>query len=86
MHWKIEDDSENGTENEPADYHILPANSEYQHRVALVSMMNSLEAMWDQIEIGEKKSLTIELCKDETPERELCDNCKLYFVDKCELK
>ena len=63
--WKIEPYN-----NHDADYCVMPANTETDHRSALEYAQARIEAGWDQIKEGQKTTVTIELCTGELP-----DNC-----------
>lgn len=65
MYWKIEPYN-----NGDADYCVMPAESEEDHRAALEYAQARIEDGWDQLKSGKKAVVTIELCDGDMPE---CD-------------
>ena len=54
--------------NNDADYCVLPARTEADHRAALEYAKDRLEAGWDDLEPGGVFTVTIELCLSELPD------------------
>ena len=63
MYWKIEPYQTND-----ADCCVLPAETEEDHRAALEYAQARMEDIWDGLEVGEKKTITIQLCEGKMPE------------------
>lgn len=51
-----------------ADDCIMLADTEGHHRTALQYAIDRLESGWDGLEVGEKVTVTMELCEDENEE------------------
>lgn len=65
MYWKIEP-----YETRDADYCVMAAETEDDHRAALDYAYKRLEDQWDQLRPGEEAMVTIRLCEGEVPEVE----------------
>ena len=66
MYWKI-----TPYHSSSADCCVLPAETEENHREALKYAKNRLEDIWEGIEIGESKVITLELCDGDILEQEI---------------
>ena len=63
MYWRVEPYN-----THDADYCVMPADTEADHRAALEYAQARIEDGWDQLEPGQKATVTIELCEGDMPE------------------
>lgn len=63
MYWQIEP-----YHSDSADCCVLPANTEEEHRAALEYAKERLEEVWDEMEPGESRDITLKLRNGEMPE------------------